>query len=76
MTAHPVGLHVAQEPQVDPRLAFLARASARLILVESGEMDLAEAFEQLVQSLSCPCTREMVEQWERSSRPQKQRRRK
>ena len=33
---------------VDPRLAFLARASARLILVEVGEMDLDTAFAELV----------------------------
>jgi hypothetical protein len=33
---------------VDPRLAFLARASARWFLVEAGEMDLGIAFAELV----------------------------
>lgn len=71
MSLHPIGLHEAQKSLVDDRLAFLARASARLLLVEAGEMDLAEAFDGLVQCLTCACTREMVERWERSSRPQK-----
>lgn len=47
---------VAQESQVDPRLVFLARASARLLLVEVGELDLGEAYDGLVQSLICPCS--------------------
>jgi hypothetical protein len=33
---------------IDRRLALLARASARLILVEQGVMSLDEAFEPLV----------------------------
>jgi hypothetical protein len=77
MTAHPIGMHKEQGSiQVDPRMVFLARASARHFLVERGEMDLAEAFDGLVQSLTCSCAREMVERWELSCRPQKQRRRK
>ncbi len=71
MNAHPFGMLVAQECQVDPRLAFLARAAARHFLVEQDEMDLGEAFDGLVQSLSCPCTREMIERWERDSFPRK-----
>jgi len=60
---------------VDPRLAFLARASARLILVESGEMDLGEAFDELVESV-CDCTRwPLAEQWERTHPPRQRRRR-
>jgi len=60
---------------VDPRLAFLARASARLILVESGEMDLDEAYEDLVASV-CDCARwPLAEQWERTHPPLKYRRR-
>ena len=74
MNAHPFGMHVAQECQIDSRLVFLARASTRLLLVEHGEMDLAEAFDGLVQSLTCTCTREMVDRWERGSSPQKRRR--
>jgi len=35
-------------PQVDPRLAFLARASARELLVDAGELTIAEAFGGLV----------------------------
>jgi hypothetical protein len=34
---------------IDPRLAFLARASARLLMVEIGEIDLSEAFDGLVE---------------------------
>jgi len=60
---------------VDPRLAFLARASARLILVESGEMDLGEAFDELVESV-CDCTRwPLAEQWECTHPPRQRRRR-
>jgi hypothetical protein len=44
-------------------------------LVEAGEMDLAEAFNGLVQTLSCPCSREMVERWERDHPPVQRRRR-
>lgn len=34
---------------IDPRLVFLARASARLIMVEIGEIDLSEAFDGLIE---------------------------
>lgn len=34
--------------QIDPRLAFLARAAARCFLVEAGEMEIDEAFDGLV----------------------------
>jgi hypothetical protein len=50
---------------LDPRIAFLYRASARLTLVESGDMDLTEAvaglreaFEDILgRQLLCPCVR-------------------
>jgi hypothetical protein len=42
----------------DPRLAFLARASARLSLVEAGEMEIEDAFSGLVDQ--CACDREMI----------------
>jgi len=35
-------------PQADPRLAFLARASARELLVDAGELTIDEAFDGLV----------------------------
>jgi hypothetical protein len=47
----------------DPRLAFLERASARLILVEAGEMEIDEAFSGLV--YQCACDREMIDRWDR-----------
>jgi hypothetical protein len=58
---------------VDPRLAFLARASARLILVEVGEMDLDTAFAELVPAFReitapCTCDREMLARWEQLDR--------
>jgi hypothetical protein len=34
--------------QIDPRLAFLARAATRMHLFEIGEIDLEEAFEGLI----------------------------
>jgi hypothetical protein len=35
-------------PQADPRLVFLARASARELLVDGGELTIGEAFDGLV----------------------------
>ena len=35
-------------PQADPRLVFLARASARELLVDTGELTIDEAFDGLV----------------------------
>jgi hypothetical protein len=57
----------------DPRLAFLARASARLTLLEAGEMDLDEAFDDLIESV-CDCQRwPLAVQWERTHPPLKYR---
>jgi hypothetical protein len=50
---------------VDPKLAFLARAATRFELVEAGEMDIDQAFDGLVVCLSCACARACVERWER-----------
>ena len=64
---------MTDEP-VDPRLVFLARASARLALVEAGEMDLDEAFDELAEFI-CDCRRwPLAEQWERTHPPLKHRR--
>jgi hypothetical protein len=58
---------------VDPRLIFLARAEARLVLVEAGEMDLDEAFDGLI--VESPCSicdcrwrwvENLVERWEQT----------
>ena len=54
------------DPRVNSKLAWLARASARFELVQSGEMDIDEAFDGLVVYLSCPCEREIVQRWERA----------
>ena len=51
--------------KVDPRLAFLHRAHARLMLFEAGLMGIAEAFDGLVASLQCSCSRDLVQKWER-----------
>jgi hypothetical protein len=48
MTLHDTKLIAAHCDEIDPRLAFLARASARLTLIEFGEMDLDEAIDDLV----------------------------
>ena len=61
--------------QVDPRLAWLARAAARHIMVEHGLMTVDEAFDGLIDCLSCTCTCEMVARWERDYPPSRNRRR-
>jgi hypothetical protein len=58
---------------VDLRLVFLARAYARLLLVEAGEMDLDTAVADLVPP--CACAREITDRWERQYPPRRQRRR-
>jgi hypothetical protein len=60
---------------IDPRLVFLARAHARFILVEAGEMTLDEAFDGLLESV-CDFRRwPLAEEWERTHPPLKYRRR-
>jgi hypothetical protein len=59
--------------KIDERVAFLARAAARHVLVEAGAMDIDEAFDGLVADLRCDCDREMVERWERDFPPTKHR---
>jgi hypothetical protein len=54
--------------KLDSRLAFLERASARLILVEAGEMEIEDAFSGLVDQ--CACDREMIARWDRDYPPQ------
>jgi hypothetical protein len=57
--------------QVDPRLAFLLRAAAKLILVESCHLDLDTAFADLVPAFKaiavppCTCERQTLDAWER-----------
>ena len=54
---------------VDPRLAFLARAAVAQVLVETGELDLDVAIEELARNLDvlrpCACAREYTERLER-----------
>jgi hypothetical protein len=56
----------------DPRLTFLHRASARLQLVEAGEMDIGLAFGGLVSVIDQIDT---VRRWERNYPPVKAKRR-
>ena len=58
---------------IDPRLSFLHRAAARLILVEAGEMDLDTAVADLLPI--CACARDVVDRWETQYRPPRQWRR-
>jgi hypothetical protein len=59
---------------IDSRLAFLARAHARFILVEAGQMSLEEALVGLVEPI-CECQRwPLASQWERTHPPLKYRR--
>jgi hypothetical protein len=61
------------EAKLDPRYSFLVRASVRLWLVDNCEMDIDEAFDGLVACLSCPCSRELIERWERDHKSIKRR---
>jgi hypothetical protein len=47
---------ISEKAIVDPRLAFLHRAHARLILFENGLMDLDEAVFGLFETY-CSCSR-------------------
>ena len=59
---------------VDPRLVVLARAHARLILVETGEVSLDEATDDLIWP-ACDCQRwPLAEKWERTHPPPRNRR--
>jgi hypothetical protein len=81
--AGPLATALAQVEEgelVDPRLAFLARASARWLLVEAGEMDLGIAFAELVpvfREITAPCTcdSEMLSRWQQLDRGRSVRRR-
>jgi hypothetical protein len=56
-----------------PRVVFVLRAAARLALVEAGEMDLAEAYSDLIKSV-CDCRRwSLAERGERTHPPRKYR---
>lgn len=59
---------------VDPRLVLLARAAARLVLVQEGVMTLDDAFDGIAVAFReivapCTCDRETVERWERDYPP-------
>ena len=61
---------------IHPGLLFLQRASARLILVEAGELEVDEAVAGLVPAFEalvgpCACSREIVDYWEREFPPRK-----
>ena len=56
---------------LDPRLILLARAWARFIMVEAGEMDLDEATDDLIWP-ACDCQRwPLAEKWERTHPPRR-----
>jgi hypothetical protein len=62
----------------DPRLSFMARAAARLILVEAELMDIGEAFDGLIEAFEalapCQCGREILDRWDRNDRQRGRRR--
>ena len=72
-----VGLKISHPPtqgqrRIDRPLAFLACASARFDLVETGEMTLDEAVDdnfverfRAVAEIVCACECQMIEAWER-----------
>jgi hypothetical protein len=65
---------------IDPRLAFFARAAAKLHLVEAGYVDLDTAFADLVPAFRqiavppCQCERKILASLERHYRKQRQER--
>jgi hypothetical protein len=75
-TKYPPDTPLAQDRQrIDPRLAFLACASARLMLVESGAMTLDEALDDAfieqfrsVAEITCRCERETLAAFDRAHR--------
>jgi hypothetical protein len=72
-TATPISVTAWAVPRrPDPRRTLLQRASARLALVEAGEMDLGLAFGGLVSALDAVDT---VRRWERDYPPVAKRRR-
>jgi hypothetical protein len=44
--------------KIDPRLCFLERAHARLVLFYAGELSMDEAFDGLIKAPPCACGRE------------------
>jgi hypothetical protein len=73
-----VSRHNPERQQVDPGLAFLARAAAKLELVEAGLEDVDAAIVDLVHALRmmapCPCERETLAFFERRDREIRQHR--
>jgi hypothetical protein len=66
---------------VDPRLVLIARAAAKLQLIEAGLVDLDTAFDDLVPAFRliavapCQCEREILDNWKRNySQPRYRRR--
>jgi len=66
--ASPNALAPLDQDLIDPRLAFLACASARLVLVEEGVMSIDEAFDRdfvelfrEIGRLTCSCDRAIME---------------
>jgi hypothetical protein len=67
-------------PRIDPRLAFLACASARLMLVEEGAMTLDEALDaefierfREIGGLVCHCELETMQNFDRIHREMRER---
>jgi hypothetical protein len=63
---------VTAATEIDPGLVFLQRAAARLMLVETGEIEIGEAivgliepFEELFDARLCDCVMDIVKDWER-----------
>jgi hypothetical protein len=66
------GAAMTAHPTIDPRLAFLARASAWLALIEAGTANLDAAIESLGAMFCdfamppCQCEREILDRWGRN----------
>jgi hypothetical protein len=62
---------------VDPRMAFLLSCAIRFELVERGEMDLDEAFDEgiierfrAIAKITCRCEREIIDRFDAARRGQ------
>jgi hypothetical protein len=67
---------------LDPRLVFLLCAHARLILVEAGAITLEDAvgglvpqFDLIVGPTPCAFVQDMIDRWERTHPPRRNRQR-
>ena len=72
ITAEPTTVEPSSGSDLDPRLTFLERADALLILIEAAELSVDEAFDRLTPAIyefaGCRCYREIIEHFDEAAR--------